>query len=153
MRQRLELEMCPDPTQAFSWPLLKKRLTLLWPRYFLTLSDKIFWPEWNKIEKIGILWGNFPDSEMADPTQPKHKKNPTWTGSKTFDPDPSLIRTFTWKAYKNLDIIDWNVINSFFSKRYLGIRVFKGNYFQSFNRRIKLIIFVQYKMHNEQTPF
>jgi len=27
-----------------------------------------------KIEKLGVLGGNFPDSQLADPTQPEHQK-------------------------------------------------------------------------------
>jgi len=56
----------PDPTRAYFWPAVNKRPTRLWPEYFPTQRD-FFWPEGQKIEKIDIFWGNFPNSN------PNHK--------------------------------------------------------------------------------
>jgi len=40
---------------------------------------------------FGFLRGNFPNPELADPTQPKQQKKITRPGSKIFDLDPSLV--------------------------------------------------------------
>jgi len=40
----------PNPTQAFFWPAVNKRLTWLWPGYFSTRIDEIFFDP--KLKKI-----------------------------------------------------------------------------------------------------
>jgi len=42
------IEMGPDPTRAYFWPAVNKRPTRLWPRYFLTQPEAIFfiWRKW-----------------------------------------------------------------------------------------------------------
>jgi len=67
--------MGSDPTRAYFWPTVNKRLTCLWPGYFLTQS---------KGKKFAILWGYFPNpnSNHGLSTRP---------GSKNFDPHPSLL--------------------------------------------------------------
>jgi len=48
--------MGPDPTRAYFWPAVNKRLPRLWPGYFPTWPEEIFfWPEGNKIEKLTFL--------------------------------------------------------------------------------------------------
>jgi len=79
----------PDPTWAYFWPAVNKRLTHLWPdpkRFFLTRREKI--------EKFDSFRGNFPNSNpnhkwLPDPTQAT-KNWPDLTRVKNFDPDPSL---------------------------------------------------------------
>jgi len=48
----------PEPTQAFFWPAVNKRPTLLWPGYFLTRPEQIslIWRE-----KLTFLGENFPN--------------------------------------------------------------------------------------------
>jgi len=65
----LELEMCPDPTQGYFRAAVNKRLTRLWPGYFLTQLEKIFWPE-GKNWKFGIFRGNFPNPNQRWLTRP-----------------------------------------------------------------------------------
>jgi len=87
-----DLEMGPDPTQAYFWPTINKRPSCLWPGYFLIQPKEIFFPK-GKIEKFDIFRGNFPNSN------PNHKWL-TQPGSKSFDPDPSLLRI------KQLSVLD-----------------------------------------------
>jgi len=87
-------EMGPDPTRAYFWPAVNKRLTPLQPGYFLTqLEENILsWRE--KIEKFDVFWRNFPNSSPNHKwlTQPEPQKiDPTRPRSKIFDPDPSLV--------------------------------------------------------------
>jgi len=63
----------PDPKLAYFWPVINESPTCLWPRYFWTWYDEIFWPEG---KKLVFLRGNF--------------TNPEDSGHK-FDPDPSLV--------------------------------------------------------------
>jgi len=44
--------MGPDPTQAYFWPAENKRLTRLWPGYFLTRPEEIFFVPEGKNWKI-----------------------------------------------------------------------------------------------------
>jgi len=63
------LEMDPDPTRAYFWPAVKKRLTRLWPtpmRFFLIRRGK----NW----KIWDLWGNFPNPNQIWLTRPEQPK-------------------------------------------------------------------------------
>jgi len=59
------LEMGPDLTRAYLWPMEKKGPTQIWPD-----TVRFFEPKEKRIEKLGILGWNFPDPEVADPTQP-----------------------------------------------------------------------------------
>jgi len=75
----------PDPTRAYFWPTVNKRLTRLRPGYFLTQ------PEEKKIEKFDIFRENFLNS-TPNLTQPEPQKiDPTRPRSKIFDWDPSLM--------------------------------------------------------------
>jgi len=72
-------EMGPDPTRAYFWPAVSKKLCL---GYFLTQSEYIFvWPGGGKMEKFGIFIGNFPNPgpnqrclAQSNPTWPKQHK-------------------------------------------------------------------------------
>jgi len=55
-----QLEMGPDLTSAYFWPAVNKRLTHLWPRYFLSHPRRFFLTRSEKNEKFGIFKGNFP---------------------------------------------------------------------------------------------
>jgi len=44
------LDMGPDLTQAYFWSAVNKRPTRLWPRYFLTPPDEIFFTWGGKID-------------------------------------------------------------------------------------------------------
>jgi len=87
------LEMGPDPTWAYFWPAVNKRATRLQPEYFLTRPEEIFF-KGQTIEKFDIFRGNFPNSnpnhKWLTRPDPSHKKL-TRSGSKFFDPDPSLL--------------------------------------------------------------
>jgi len=61
LRSCLYLEMGPDPTRAYFWPAVNKRLTRLWPEYFLTWPKEIFFTRREKIEKFDIFSENFPN--------------------------------------------------------------------------------------------
>jgi len=57
----------PDPTRAYFWPAINKRLACLWPD-----PKRFFWPERKKIETIDIFRGNLfpnpnPESQKIDP--------------------------------------------------------------------------------------
>jgi len=48
-----QLEMGPDPTRAYFWPAVNKRPTRLWPGYFLTRPEEIFFrPEGKKLNNL-----------------------------------------------------------------------------------------------------
>jgi len=71
-----------DATWAYFWLAVNKRPTRFWPAYFLTQPNAIFYQK-GKIEKFGIFMGNFPNPEVADPsnqkmTQPRVKN--FWRG-------------------------------------------------------------------------
>jgi len=53
------LKKGPVPTRAYFWHAVKKRLIPLWPGYFLTRPDEIFFGSERKI--FGIFRGNFPN--------------------------------------------------------------------------------------------
>jgi len=53
--------MGPDPTQAFFWPAVNKRLTSLQPGYFLTQPEEIFFDPRAKDWKFDVFRGNFPN--------------------------------------------------------------------------------------------
>jgi len=67
----LKLEMSPDPTRAYFWPAVNKRATCLWPRYFLIRPKDIFFTLREKLEKLDIFRGNFPNPNHRWLTQPK----------------------------------------------------------------------------------
>jgi len=46
-----------DPTRAYFWPVVNKRLTRLLPGYFLTRPEEIFLIQREKIEKLDIFIG------------------------------------------------------------------------------------------------
>jgi len=75
------IEMGPNPTRAYFWPAVNKRLTCLWPGYFLT------WPEGKKLKNLTFLGEIFQNQTQTIYGWP----DPTQTGSKIFDPDPSLL--------------------------------------------------------------
>jgi len=81
------IEMGPDPTHAYFWPAVNKRLTCLWPGYFSTWPKEIFFDLKEKIEKFYILeeifqiqtqtingWPNQtrPEPQKIDPTRVKN---------------------------------------------------------------------------------
>jgi len=88
-----------------SWPLLmhkkwpdpsllltrrNKMLTRLWPGYFSTRPKEIFLTRREKKWKIFQIQTQTING-WPDPTQPNPQKiDPTRSGSKNFDPDPSL---------------------------------------------------------------
>jgi len=46
----------PEPTQAYFWPAVNKRLTRLWPGYFLTQPKEIlFDPNGKKLKNLGFF--------------------------------------------------------------------------------------------------
>jgi len=89
--------MGPDPTRAYFWPTVNKRPTRLWPGYFPTRPEAIFWPEGKKIEKFDVFRGNFPNSN------PNHK----WLTR----PDPGQ-KILTRKNHYEILIIIWCSIDS-----------------------------------------
>jgi len=99
----LILEMGPDPTRAYFWLAVNKRLTQLQPGYFPTWPKAIFLTRREKIEKFDVFRGNFRNSN------PNHKwltwpypTRATKNWSKIFDPDPSLANTSgVWKLWVN----------------------------------------------------
>jgi len=55
-------EMGPDPTRAYFWPTANKRPACLWPKYFLTRPEEIFfYPKGKKLKNLGFSGGNFPN--------------------------------------------------------------------------------------------
>jgi len=51
-----KVEMDPDLTQAYFWPAVNKRPTRLWPRYFLTQPEEVFfWSEGKKLKNLTFL--------------------------------------------------------------------------------------------------
>jgi len=74
----------PDPTPAYFWPTVNKRPTCLWPRYFLTRHEEIFFDPKEKLKNFTFLRGNFPNSNPNQEwlTQP----NPTRTTKNWPDP-------------------------------------------------------------------
>jgi len=92
-------EMDPDPTQAYFWPAVNKRLTWLWPRYFPTRPEAIFfWPEGKKIEKFDILRGNFWNSNPNHKslTQPAFEQGTFWPEEIFFDPKGKKLKNLTF---------------------------------------------------------
>jgi len=87
-------EMDPDPTRAYFWPAVNKRLTQLWPRYFPTRPKAIFFDPKGKKLKNSMFLGEIFEIQTQtingwpNPTWPEPQKL-TWPG-KIFDPDPSL---------------------------------------------------------------
>jgi len=69
-------ESWPDQTQAYFWPAVNKRLTRLWPEYFLTEPGAFFWLKGKKIGKFGIFRGNFPSPNLSQRwlTRPEQQK-------------------------------------------------------------------------------
>jgi len=53
------LEMGHVPTWAYFWPAVNKRLTSLWPRYFLIQPEEILFDRREKNWKIWHLQGKF----------------------------------------------------------------------------------------------
>jgi len=52
----LRLEMVPDPTRAYFWPAVNKRPTRLWPGYFLTRPEAIFFdPKGKKLKNLTFI--------------------------------------------------------------------------------------------------
>jgi len=88
--------MGPDPTRAYFWPAVNKRLTLFWLGYFLTQPDEIFLdPKGKTREKFGIFRGNFPNPNPNHRWLTRATKNwPDPTQVKNFDPYPSLLESW-----------------------------------------------------------
>jgi len=80
-----------DLTRAYFWSPVNKRLTWLWPGYFLTQPKAIFLTRGEKNLKIWDFWGKFskpkPKPKMADPTRAA-KNWPDLTQVKVFRPEP-----------------------------------------------------------------
>jgi len=77
----------PNPTQAFSWPAVNKRLICpcaFWP------SPDFFWPEGKKLINSRFL-GEIFQTQTKD-------SDPTRFVSKVFDPDP--IPSFRFKPHQ-----------------------------------------------------
>jgi len=71
--------MGPDPIWAYFRLAVNKRLTRIWPRYFLTQLEEIFfWPERKKNDNFVIL------KEIVH----------THTQTKDGWPDPSQVKNF-----------------------------------------------------------
>jgi len=66
--------MGPDPTRAYFWPTVNKRLTRLWLGYFLTRPEDIFLPEGKKIEKFDISGENFQTQTIDVWLDPSYKE-------------------------------------------------------------------------------
>jgi len=67
-----------DPIRAYFWPAVNKRPTRLWPGYFLTQPEEIFWSHGKKFENLDVFRGNFPNPNsnyrwLTRPN-PSHKK-------------------------------------------------------------------------------
>jgi len=99
------VEMGPDPTRAYFWPVVNKRPTCLWPRYFPTRPKAIFfYPKGKKLKNLTFLGEIFQIltqtiNGWSDPTRPEPQKiDPTQPGSKFFDPDPSLVECLSPKT-------------------------------------------------------
>jgi len=78
----LGLEMSPDPTRAYFFPAINKRLTWLWPgAYFLIQPDEIFFePKGKKLNKIAIFRGKFPNPHTNQRWLSRPKpNNKNWT--------------------------------------------------------------------------
>jgi len=81
------LEMGPDPTRAYIWLTFNKRLTRLWPGYFSTQPEAIFFdPKGKKLKNLTFLgeifqiltqtingWPDLtrPEPQKIDPTRVK----------------------------------------------------------------------------------
>jgi len=92
------LEMGPDPTRAYFWPTVNKRPTRLWPGYFPTRPEAIFFdPKGKKLKNLTFLEEIFEIQTQTingwpGLTRPEPQKiDPTRPGSKIFEPDPSLM--------------------------------------------------------------
>jgi len=94
-------EMGPDPARTYFWPAVNKRPTRLWPEYFLTRPDDIFFlPKGLNIEIFDIFRGNFPNPypnqrwlTQPDPTwATKIWSDPTWA-TKIWS-DPTRVKNF-----------------------------------------------------------
>jgi len=64
------LEMGPEPTLSCFWFTVNKRLTRLWPWYFLTQTWKgFFYPKGRKLKILTFSGGNFPNPNLYRPNQ------------------------------------------------------------------------------------
>jgi len=103
------VEMGSDPTWAYFWPTVKKRPARLWsidPGTFLPHPKRYFLTHREKIEKINIFRGNFPNpnSNHRWPTRPDQAwpkpQNIDPTRVKNFWPWPAVkLATGNWKEY------------------------------------------------------
>jgi len=96
-----------DPTRAYFSPAVNKRLTRLWPRYFLIRPEEIFLTRRVKNWKFDILRGNFPNPNpnhrwltWPDPTQTT-KNWPNLTRVKKFWSGPINLLAVFWFSYKH----------------------------------------------------
>jgi len=90
-----KVEVGPDHTRPYFWPVVNKWSTRIWPGTFLTHPEDIFLARREKIEKLGIFRGNFP--KMADPNQAtKNLPSPTWA---YFWPAVNKRPTHLWPGY------------------------------------------------------
>jgi len=72
--QRLTRDgLWPNPTRAYFKPAVNKRLTHLWPGYFLTRPNDIFLSEGEKIEFFCIFRENFPNAGWLTRPNPDQK--------------------------------------------------------------------------------
>jgi len=75
----------PDPSPTYFWPAVNKGLlTSLWPRYFLTWPDEIFWPiEENFFLDFSVKFSRPKGGWPAQPEQ--QKKDPTHSGVEIYE--------------------------------------------------------------------
>jgi len=86
----------PDPTRAYFWPAVNKKLTHLWPRYFLTRPEEIlFDPKQKKLENLWFSGEIFQTLIQTKDGWPdlRNKKLIRPKSEIFFDPDPSLLMT------------------------------------------------------------
>jgi len=95
----------PDPTQAYIWPAVNKRPTFLWPRYFLTRPEDIFFDSKGKKLKNLTFLGEILQTQTINGWP-----NPTGPEPQKIDSDPSLhichlltlVKFSTWLLFNVL---------------------------------------------------
>jgi len=81
------IEIGPNPTRAYFWLAVNKRLICLWPRYFLTQPNEILLIQGKEIEKFGEIF----QTQTKDGRPDLSNKTLIQSRSKIFDPEPSLL--------------------------------------------------------------
>jgi len=93
----------PDPTWAYFWPAVNKRQTHLWPGYFLTQPEEIFFDLKGKKLKNLIFWGEI----FQIQTQTKNGWPDTTQSTKNW-PDPTRVNNF-WPRPITTAMVCWRL--------------------------------------------